>query len=75
MEREDKIRVRAYDIWVAEGCPAGREREHWERATAEIDASITDGSQDTETSSLAADPAPPAEETSPTTARSVLRAA
>jgi Protein of unknown function (DUF2934) len=43
MNHEDRIRVRAYDIWIAEGCPAGRREELWQRAAAEIDALIPDG--------------------------------
>jgi hypothetical protein len=39
MDQEDRIRMRAYDLWIAEGCPRGREKEHWERAAAEIEAS------------------------------------
>lgn len=31
-----EIEVRAYLIWESEGHPHGREREHWERAEAEI---------------------------------------
>lgn len=49
MEREDRIRVRAYDIWIAEGCPKDREKEHWERAAAEIDASDAEISENTRT--------------------------
>jgi hypothetical protein len=30
------IAVRAYLIWESEGCPRGREAEHWRRAEAEI---------------------------------------
>lgn len=37
MDREDRIRARAYDIWIAEGCPRGREVEHWTRACAEVE--------------------------------------
>ena len=76
MEREDRIRVRAYDIWIAEGCPTGREREHWERAAAEIDGSRTDGSENAgitsagDAGSLAAP-----EETVQATTRPALRAA
>ena len=29
---EDLIRERAYDIWIAEGRPHGRELAHWQRA-------------------------------------------
>jgi hypothetical protein len=45
MEREDRIRIRAYEIWVAEGSPEGRERDHWEQAVAEVEASITDAQE------------------------------
>ena len=75
MEREDEIRVRAYDIWVAEGCPEGREREHWERAAAEIDSSTTSCSKGSETNTVAADETPPTEGTSPAPDRLVRRAA
>jgi hypothetical protein len=30
------IQERAYQIWQEEGCPEGREQEHWLRAEAEI---------------------------------------
>jgi hypothetical protein len=30
------IRQRAYEIWLSEGCPHGRDRIHWLRAEAEI---------------------------------------
>jgi hypothetical protein len=33
---EARIRERAYVIWLAEGCPAGRAAEHWRRAEQEI---------------------------------------
>ena len=36
--RETLIRDRAHAIWEEEGQPEGRDREHWERAAAEIDA-------------------------------------
>jgi hypothetical protein len=31
-ERESRIRVRAYLLWEADGCPDGRDAEFWERA-------------------------------------------
>jgi hypothetical protein len=31
-----KIEVRAYEIWVHEGCPEGHDVEHWLRAETEI---------------------------------------
>lgn len=33
---ERRIRERAYEIWVREGRPHGRDAEHWQRAEAEI---------------------------------------
>lgn len=32
----DKIRRRAYDIWVDEGRPEGRQHEHWMQAEREV---------------------------------------
>jgi len=34
--REDRIRQRAYLIWLEEGQPEGREKEHWERAERNV---------------------------------------
>ena len=34
-DRQRRVRDRAYEIWEQEGRPAGREREHWERAERE----------------------------------------
>jgi len=34
----DEIACRAYEIWQREGCPAGRDQEHWLRAEAELRA-------------------------------------
>jgi hypothetical protein len=33
---EAAIRQRAYAIWEEEGCPQGREWDHWERAAQEV---------------------------------------
>ncbi len=33
---EQRIRERAYAIWLEEGCPDGRDREHWLLAEEEI---------------------------------------
>lgn len=35
-QRNRMIQERAYQIWQDEGCPEGREQEHWLRAEAEI---------------------------------------
>ena len=32
----EQIQHRAYEIWLSEGCPIGRERIHWVRAEAEF---------------------------------------
>jgi hypothetical protein len=32
MEREDEIRIIAYNIWQEEGCCDGRDMDHWLRA-------------------------------------------
>ncbi|WP_432431639.1 DUF2934 domain-containing protein [Rhizobium sp. WSM1325] len=37
-DSEVEIRRRAYDIWIREGSPAGRDREQWERASEELRA-------------------------------------
>ena len=36
VKQETLIRERAYAIWEEEGRPAGREWDHWERASYEI---------------------------------------
>lgn len=43
MDIHDRIRERAHRLWEEEGRPAGRDREHWQRACAEIDAEIRSG--------------------------------
>jgi hypothetical protein len=35
-EAEQRIRERAYQIWIKQGQPHGRDREHWEQAEAEL---------------------------------------
>ena len=37
MTRDDRIRIRAYEIWQREGRPEGRHEQHWVEATREID--------------------------------------
>jgi len=34
---DDQIRVKAYEIWVAEGRPHGRDHDHWLMARAELE--------------------------------------
>ncbi|MFC5069064.1 DUF2934 domain-containing protein [Flaviflagellibacter deserti] len=36
MDKEERIRLRAYEIWIQLGQPEGREREHWEQARREM---------------------------------------
>jgi Protein of unknown function (DUF2934) len=35
--KDDRIRERAYQIWVDEGRPDGRELDHWLRAKWELE--------------------------------------
>jgi len=35
---EERIRERAHAIWIEEGCPEGRDQEHWLRAEQEMAA-------------------------------------
>lgn len=47
VDREDKIRQRAYSIWEEEGHPHGRADDHWHRAAREMGAARADaGSAD-----------------------------
>lgn len=35
-EQEQRIRERAFRLWIDEGQPEGRDKEHWERAEKEL---------------------------------------
>lgn len=35
---EEAVRLRSYFIWQREGCPEGRQAEHWQRARDELAA-------------------------------------
>jgi hypothetical protein len=37
MDREKRIRDRAYQIWQEDGCPDGKSAEHWEQARRMIE--------------------------------------
>lgn len=37
-DKEEAIRDRAYQIWVEEGMPAGREQDHWAQAERDVRA-------------------------------------
>lgn len=34
--QEQEIQQRAYEIWMAAGCPQGQDQEHWYRALEEL---------------------------------------
>ncbi len=36
-DRQERIRVRAHQIWLDEGQPAGQHERHWHQATADVD--------------------------------------
>ena len=38
MHDEEKIKERAYHLWLKEGSPEGRDHEFWERARLMVDA-------------------------------------
>lgn len=40
-EKEDRIRAKAHEIWLSEGCPEGSETRHWEMAIAAVEAEDT----------------------------------
>ena len=42
---EQRIRDRAYRLWLEEGCPDGREKDHWDMATELV--AIEDGQKST----------------------------
>jgi hypothetical protein len=46
-DRDVRIRQRAYDLWVTEGTPEGREHEHWLKAEREIMMTEPDSSMGT----------------------------
>lgn len=35
---DEAVKERAYHIWVREGCPHGRDFEHWVQAQVELEA-------------------------------------
>ncbi|MGF7161590.1 hypothetical protein FHS85_003231 [Rhodoligotrophos appendicifer] len=37
VDKESKIRKRAYELWEAEGRPDNRHHHHWEQATQELE--------------------------------------
>lgn len=37
MDRQERIRVRAHEIWERQGRPDGRHEEHWDQACREIE--------------------------------------
>lgn len=45
MDIEERIRQRAYEIWLAEGQPEGRADENWDIARREIEAEDAAGMQ------------------------------
>ncbi len=36
MDTSERIRLRAYEIWIQAGQPEGRELEHWTQARREV---------------------------------------
>ena len=61
--RDDLIRDRAYQIWIAEGQPSDRHAEHWARAEREIDQEM--GDQEMGSGPEASPPGPLSSEATP----------
>lgn len=38
MISEEAIRMRSYYIWISDGCPEGKDLEHWQRAKRELES-------------------------------------
>ncbi len=53
MEREDEIRLTAYAIWEQEGCPNGKDCEHWLKAESVWQEEQKDAPVSTDTKSNA----------------------
>jgi hypothetical protein len=47
---EQRIRERAFEIWIEEGQPEGKHKEHWERARLEVEKFHEQGSKQSITS-------------------------
>ena len=45
MNTDEAIRQRSYLIWKQEGCPEGRNLDHWLQAKAEVEAQPTAASK------------------------------
>ncbi len=43
-DREERIRIRAHEIWERQGKPEGRNDEHWDQARREIEMEDEDTS-------------------------------
>ena len=44
-ELDERVRKRAYEIWLEEGQPEGREVDHWSRAKEELTPAAEDQKQ------------------------------
>lgn len=40
---DERIRERAYQIWLSEGQPVGRDAEHWDRARQQVAREVKQG--------------------------------
>ncbi len=42
MDEEERVRTRAYFLWLEAGCPEGREDEFWAQAEGELAPELMD---------------------------------
>jgi hypothetical protein len=54
-DQQEQIRQRAYAIWMSEGCPRGRDRDHWLQAVEEC-RKTDDAPQNASSAKSPADP-------------------
>ncbi len=41
-QRDEHIRAKAHELWLAEGQPSGRELDHWLKAAEQVEAGHVD---------------------------------
>jgi hypothetical protein len=60
---EQRIRVRAFLIWIEQGRPGGKDKEHWQQAESELMAGIAKTESELRSAQSATAQAEPAKDT------------
>ena len=58
-ERDERIRVRAHELWEREGRPDGKEQDHWLEASRQIEAEESGATNNGKTAASGRGPAQP----------------